>query len=300
MKNIELKLLAIVVLVAILGLVGWTSNWSVLTSFSKNFVPIAPLAAVLFIFTSITYSSLYLKNNKLIKLLAYPLLILTLFLALFNLVDFFLIPGWDFEKIFFRNLFGEKVYGHMSPVASLLFITSSFFVILLKKLNVKISQFIPKTLFYIQLSISTFFLISYIENISQLYSHRWMVLSAPTALCFFILSIVHLYNIKFNVWPFQYFSKTDITSRLIRKFLPTILLFIIFIETLNIHYFSYINHLFSPIVILLVIIVFIYFLIVTISKSIGQNLEKINQNLIDSEERYKSVVDISPSGILIH
>ncbi|MDP3312549.1 PAS domain S-box protein [Lutibacter sp.] len=32
----------------------------------------------------------------------------------------------------------------------------------------------------------------------------------------------------------------------------------------------------------------------------GKDLEKINQNLIDSEERYKSVVDISPSGILIH
>jgi PAS domain S-box-containing protein len=300
MKNIELKLLAIVLLVAILGLVGWTSNWDILTSFSRNFVPLAPLAAVLFIFTSITYAALYLKNNKLIKLLAYPLLFLTFFSALFNLVDFFFIPKWDFDRVLFSYLLEKEVPGHMSPLAGLLFIMTSIFFILLKYNTQKIIQLILKTTYYIIFLISIFFLTGYIENIAQFYSHKWLLLSAPTTLSFFILSIVQLHIIEFKIWPFQYFSKTDITSRLIKIFLPTTLFFILIIEILHVHFSSYFDKLFSPIVLLIIVISFIYFMIVKISKNIGNDIEKVNQNLIKSEERYKSVVDISPSGILIH
>ncbi|MDP3312548.1 hypothetical protein [Lutibacter sp.] len=266
MKNIELKLLLIIILVGTLGLIGWANNWLHLTSFSKNFVPIAPLASVLFIFTSITYSSLYLKNNKLIKLLAYPLLILTLFLALFNLVDFFFIPEWSFNHLLFSYLLGETAYGHMYPLAGILFIMSSIFFILLKTNNQKITQFFLKTIYIIPFLISIFFLIGYIENIIQFYSHRWLLLSAPTALSFFILSLVQLHIIEFKIWPFQYFSKTDITSRLIKIFLPATLIFVLIIETLNVHYSSYFDKYFSPIVLLVIVIVFIYFMIIIISR----------------------------------
>lgn len=300
MKNIELKLLAIVVLIATLGLIGWTNSWLFLTNFSEKFVPIAPLAAVLFIFISITYASLYLKENKIIHFLAFPLLISSLVLALLNVVDFFFIPEWSFERLLFRTIFGEKVYGYMSPVAGLLFINASFFFGILKYQNQRITQIFLKAMFYVLFLTSVFFLIGYIENITQFYSHRWILLSAPTALSFFILSILQLHLIQYNVWPFQYFSKSDITSKLVRIFLPVILLFVLVIEILDVHVFEKSVNQFFPTIVILLIIALFYFLIVKISKNVGTDLEKVNQNLVESEERYRNVFNVSLSGIIIH
>ena len=282
MKNFELKLLLLVLLVSIIGITGWISNMDILTRFSNNYIPVAPLTALLFLFTSITYASLFVKNNKIIQLSAYPLLLLTVFLTIFNFIDIFFIHIFSFEHLFFSLLFGEEVYGEMTPLAGFLFLNSSLFFVLLKNNHQKLNQFFLKTIFYLIFIISVFFLIGYIENIPQFYSHKWIVISAPAAFSFFIISLIQLNIIEFNTWPFQYFSRIDFTGRIIKLLLPTLLLLLIIIEIIQVHFISHLEKIFSPFIILLGAISYIYFIIVKTSKTIGKEIEIANQNLIGS------------------
>lgn len=291
MKNIEFKLALLVFLIAVLGLLGWANNWILLTSLRAIYVPIAPLTAVLLILTSLAYITLFIKKNKkTTSKIASFLTLLSILIASFSLIDYFLIPSWDFEEALFANLITEGITGHISPLAAVLILFANVTFLLFNSKQHKQLLNLSRILFYIQFAISTFFLIAYIENFDELYLNDIFSLALPTAFCFFILSIIQLRYIDFQVWPFKFLSMKYVTNRIVATLLPVFLLYFIVYQ-----YFSHNLNLFTdnkyahPLFLLVGITVF-YFLTVKVSKNINKELE-------DSKSLFESLFKNATVGL---
>ena len=303
MKNIELKLLLIVLLIAILGLVGWSFDWMFLTNVSKSFIPMAPLTSILFLFSGTAYI-LFLKkaSSSTTIIIAHFLTYFSLILLTIILVDTIFKLNWNIENVFVKNpeLFDDKPIGRISEISSILFYLLNISFLLTPKLsqnNYKnLYGFLTSIIFYI----TAVFLVGFIENLPVLYDKNIIPIALNSALCFWLMSLVQLSIINFQFWPFHYLTGDSIQRKLIRIFLPVYLIFFIVFEVLSHHFFTNPTEIFSTTIIILIIIILMAVVTITISRNIGQNLDKATQNLIKSEERYKKVVDISPSAIIIH
>ena len=303
MKNIELKLLLIVLLIVILGLVGWSFDWMFLTNVSKSFIPMAPLTSILFLFSGTAYI-LFLKkvSSSTTKIIAHFLTYFSLILLTIVLVDTIFKLNWNIENVFVKNpeLFDDKPIGRISEISSILFYLLNISFLLTPKLsqnNYKnLYGFLTSIIFYT----TSVFLVGFIENLPVLYDKNIISIALNSVLCFWLMSLVQLSIINFQFWPFHYLTGDSIQHKLIRIFLPVYFIFFTVFEILTHHFFTNPTEIFSTPIIILIIIILITTVTITISRNIEKNLEIANQNLIKSAERYKKVVDISPSAIIIH
>ena len=124
--------------------------------------------------------------------------------------------------------------------------------------------------FYIEFIISCGFLLVYIENISSFYLNDVYSLAFPTSIGLFILSILHLFMLKFQIWPLNIVDQNSIQSKLVRSFLPIILFFIIIGNAIESHLIAENSENFTNSLLLFILIV----LIVVSYQIISKNLEK--------------------------
>lgn len=303
MKNIELKLLLIVLLVSTLGLIGWSFNWMFLTNVSKSFIPMAPLTSILFLFSGTAYI-LFLKkeSSRTAIMVANLLTYFSLIFLTIVLVDSLFKLNWNIENIFIKNpeLFDGKHIGRISKISIILFYLLNISFLLTPKLsqnNYKnLYGFLTSIIFYA----TSIFLVGFIENLPVLYDKNIIPIALNTAFCFWLMSLVQLFIIKFQFWPFYYLTGNTIQHKLIRIFLPIYFIFFTIFEILTHHFFTDPTEIFSTPIVFAIIILLISVVTIIISRNIEKNLEKANQNLIESEERYKNVIELSRNSIIIH
>jgi hypothetical protein len=295
MKHLSLKLALLIIGIGILSFIGWFYNIPFLTHISSKYLPIAVLTSVLLIVSGSFYGIYFsTKKSKFLNTIANSLAGLTFIITLLNAIDFLFIPQWSFENAFFNWINTLKKVENsvqISPIATLLFLCSSasFLLYQIKPLK-KITLLFLKGCFYIQFIVSSLFILVYIENISTFYLNNVYSLAFPTAIALFILSILQLYLLKFDVWPFYNLKGNSLQSKLIRAFLPMLLFFILIGNAIESRLAPEHNENFTNSILLFILIT----LIIISYQIISKNVEK---ELNDSKSLYQSLFDNSTVGL---
>ncbi|MBI9041915.1 PAS domain S-box protein [Lutibacter sp.] len=295
MKNLPLKLSLLIIGIGFLSLIGWYFTIPFLTQISSNYIPIAVLTSVLLMLSG-TYYSIYFstKKSKFLNTVANSLAGLSFVIALLNGIDFLWIPHWSFENSFFNWINSLKNVQNnilISPIATILFLLSSasFLIYQIKPIK-KYQLFFIKGFFYIQFTISSAFLLVYIENISSLYLNEIYSLAFPTAIALFVISLLQLYMLKLQIWPFNHIENNSIQSKLVRSFLPMILFFVIVGNAIESHLVPDHNENFTNSILLFLLII----LIIISYHIISKNVEK---ELNDAKSLYISLFENSTVGL---
>ena len=262
MKNLPLKLALFIIGLGLLSLIGWYYTIPILTHISSKYLPIALLSSVLFIFSGSFYSIYFLPTkNKFLISIANSLASISLVITVIAGIDFIFIPQGNFETIFYNWFSSFKSVENnelISPISIALFFGSSLSFLLYQLKPIKQQQlFFIKMFFYIEFIISCGFLLVYIENISSFYLNDVYSLAFPTSIGLFILSILHLFMLKFQIWPLNIVDQNSIQSKLVRSFLPIILFFIIIGNAIESHLIAENSENFTNSLLLFILIVFI-------------------------------------------
>ena len=297
---VKLNILNIVIFsIACLGILGWIMNKLNLAWGFGNFIPMAPSTAISFILFCI---SLFLINNfnkskvinVIVNLFLLAISLFSGFILINYIFDITLVEGYKF--IYDSVHSGIYPIGIMSPITSILFLTSCFiFYLIINKQKEKNRDIINKSSLLI-LIISFVLLIGYLYNEPLLYGSDIIPVALSTAICFFLLSLSFF---QFNGIIEQLNNQT-IKNSLLKSFIPLILGIIIIQGFLYVYIYSnnYNSALLSAIVLFLAIALSI-FLIIKISSVFERKLLQSEFDLRESEERYKTFFDKNHSVILL-
>ena len=113
--------------------IGWIVGAFDLTSFGPDYIPMAPLTAILFCLLSLTTITQITGTPRAVnRALCHIFLLVVGTLSILDLVDFGLSDPFDFERLLLPNpeAFGKVVVGRISPITSacfLLAVTASGF-----------------------------------------------------------------------------------------------------------------------------------------------------------------------------
>lgn len=223
-----------VILLAILGLLGYIPGWQILASGNPEFIPMAPSNAVLFIFSALTL--LKFSGKELSKAEFY--IAVSIFITLFGLTDiigFFVGVELNFENLLVPEmgyLNGVPV-ARMSPSTGILFFISGMILFLLiaktkwpEKYH-RVQNF--HSFLNLLLLISAFvFVLAYLYGKPLLYGNPGIIpMALTTALAFLLLSFAFITREK-NVFPLSLIRGNTTRSFLLRYILPiTIISFIL-------------------------------------------------------------------------
>lgn len=223
-----------VILIAILGLLGYVSGWQLLASGNPEYIPMAPSNAVLFILGALTL----LKFPGIDNLNTGIYIAISIFIALFGLADtigFFVGAELNFENFLVPEmgyLKGVPV-ARMSPSTGILFFVSGLILFLLiaktkwpEKYN-WVQNF--HSFLNLLLLFSAFvFVLAYLYGKPLLYGSPGIIpMALTTALAFLLLSFAFITREK-NAFPLSLISGNTTRSFLLRYILPiTIISFIL-------------------------------------------------------------------------
>jgi signal transduction histidine kinase len=302
----EETLIFLVFFLSGLSLYGWFSGHFGLASFSLKYKPISPIIAISFIIVSILMiTDINLKKSRSPILLVKVITIILAFYFCAVFLDYIFNFTWDVEGIFIKNLekFGIATTSHMSPIASLLFI-SICISILSSSQNISIPiKYIGGSLAMIVFLTSFVLNIGYLYNAPLLYGSKIIPVALPATICFMLFSIVlfRIYDLKF--WTFNQIGDNKTIHILLKSFLPIVILIVI-LEGFrnNVLAVNNANPTLISALIILIVVSLTVFIVFRISKIVGAQLLKAEQELRQSEkdlkDRNKELYGIYSLGLL--
>jgi len=300
------SLLFLVVFFAGVSLFGWFSDNLVLASFSLKYKPVSPIVAISLIALCILFHiNTNPKKSRLTKLLVTCLLIIIVCFFSVTFLDFFFKFNWDIESILWGNLekFGNVSTGHMSPIASLLFIFICISILLTNRNNLNIFKYIGGSLSLLVFITSSVLLIGYLYKAPLLYGSSIIPVALPAAIYFWLFSITLLRIFKMQFWTFNIIKDNKITLKLLKYFLPIVIFFDILhgflVRIFSLNYQS--SVLFDALVLFIVVLITV-FVIIRVSHIVGAQIVNAEHALRESEhdlqERVKELNGIYSLGIL--
>ncbi len=296
-------LLYLLLLITGISLAGWLSGIKTLSSFSSAFIPIAPSTSVTFIILSIHFL-LFIRYEK-TRNYESGLTSLVVIVGLFCLLlffDYLFNFRWDIENIFIKNpfMFGRVTAGRMSPITALLFILICISLLSVRKNNPDWIKYIGGSFSLLVFLMSSVLLIGYMYKVPILYGSNIIPVSLPTSICFFLFSTTLIRFNESRFWTFNLITDNNITRQLLRSFLPVVVVIVIFQDYLIANLsFHLKNPTLSIAVILLVSIPVTIFLLTRVSANIGTQLLRAEQQLKESEEKFRSTMENSADAIFI-
>jgi len=286
-----------------LGLFGWLFGNSIFTSFSLEYIPIAPSSTIIFIALSLM-SLLNLNSVKSrIKqtIVSGSLILIGLYCFLIFLDHVFNFP-WDVEKFFISHpeRFWNVFQGRMSPISSVLFLFICIGIWGIRQNSPTKIKYIGGGLSLSVWLLSSVLLIGYMYKAPLLYGSQIIPVALPTAICFLLfgISLILAYELKF--WTFNLLGNNAITRQLLSWFLP-IVTCIVVLQGFLITNFS-INHdnpTLTSAFILFIVTVITLMSVIRVSGLLGKRILEVEKALSKSEGRYKTMIKQSPLGIAL-
>jgi len=297
------SILFIVLILAVQSLFGWLLDEPAFTSFSPDYIPIAPATALMFlILCMVFFSDIYFGKYPFAKFYAKSLTVLTVLICLEIFLERVFSFPWDIENVFIRNpqFLGTVPTGHMSPIASWLFIFICLGISGIRQNNATMIKYIGGGVSLTVLVASSVFLIGYLYKAPLLYGGHIIPEALPTAICFLLFSIYLLRVYEVRYWSFNLIKENAISRRLLKTMLP-IVIFIVVLQGFLITNFS-INHenaVLNASIILLVVVAITIVVVMRTSLKMGANLLRVETELRNSEEKYRLLADSSPEMIFL-
>lgn len=290
----------LVFLIALMSTAGWLSGKMGLTSFSREYIPIAPINVVILIILSTTFLfRLKAKKRELSSFFTTGIILLGLLVCFTILVIFIYGFSIDIEGVMLKNpaRFGNVVIGRISPISSSLYIFICVSILCLDKEKIK---YIGGSISLLVFFISSVLLIGYLFNAPLLYGSNIIPVSLPSSICFFMFSgtLMRLYG--FSYLTFNLIKANKVQHLLLKSFLP-IVIFIIIIQGFldNVWSFNHLNPSLTGAFILLIVIALTTVIVYRVSAIIGAQLLKAENQLKESEEKFRSTMEHSADAIFI-
>ena len=296
------SLLFLVLIITGISLYGWLFDNIALASFSLKYKPISPVVALTFIALCILfYININFEKSRLIKSLVTFFIIIIVFLYSIIFLGFFFNFTLDIESIFVKNIdrFGNSLTGHMSPIASLLFVFICISVLSIRQNNSRIIKYIGGSLSLLACFLSSVLLIGYLYQAPLLYGSKIIPIALPAVICFLLFNITLLRIYELQFWIYKLISDNKVTLLLLKTFLP-ILLFIIILQGFLITNFplAHNNPTLSAAIVLLIIFGITIVVVIRLSTILGDKLLRAEQAIKDNEGKLKFYTDNSPMAVI--
>ena len=219
-----------VLAISILSFAGWVLGSTIITSFSNDYQPIAPSTACCFFILSASLLGYAFhpegRYRRLIALLSASFVISICFILL---IAFFQGITLELEHLGFYHstaTLNKFPTGHMSPLTAGGFIVASLGVLLCLaggRSYKNVAALLSLALVFTALVV----LLGYLYGTPLLYGGTMIPVAFPTAVAFVFLGLGMLTTSGSRALPVRVFSGPSVRSRLLRAFLPTIIVFVL-------------------------------------------------------------------------
>lgn len=298
------------IIIAMMGLLGYLPGMSALGSIREDYIPMAPSTAVSFIILSLVL--LFVHANQLSGTKATTLLAVTFLVSLFGILEvvgYFSGLDLNFEEIlipFHRSLDGVPV-ARMSPTTGAAFSLSGIATMLLifqRSLSkqIKLIERFGSGLGLLILLISFIFCLAYAYGTPLLYGQTTIIpMALTTAIGFMFLSISIL-SLNRDAFPLSLLTGTTTQSYLLRFILPLVILVVVLDEFVDIatSQLSSTNQVFIAAILVVFFVVITGFAATLITRYMGNKIDRSEESLRESEERFRRAVTGAPMPIMIH
>lgn len=252
-------------------------NIPILKGDFRNYIPIAPMASIGFIIISVSIFIFFRTENKHFKIVFKGVLAVFVILVAIILTDHFFNLSLDIEKVFVKiaEPFGNVRKGRLSPITAVLFI-ATFLSLLFSFSSVRYLKFCGRIITTLLFASSFFIITGYVYNTPFLYGGNIIPVALPTAICFFLISLVLIDMSNINLISKRLTRHSVIANRLAKAFIPVSVLIVIvhgFIDADIFHKST--NPALSAFMVLLISIAAMIVIIYNIAKNIGVSIEKI-------------------------
>ncbi len=290
----------VVIVIGVLVLIGWYSKMMFLTRFSINEVPMAPSTAYVFIFIAAGLW-FYLRPQKIVinRNAAIASAVITIGLSLLIIVTNILkyYGNWEHSFVTIPDTQLSMQLGHMSLVTAILFFISGFALLFLLS-NRKIVKTFSIILTLIIFIISFVLLLGYAFGAPFFYFDNFIPPAVLTVLSFLLVSLGLIAASDKNTFFIKAIWKTSTSAKLLRIFLPTTLAIIVIegliviriLPLLDIHPAIGIS------VVSLIVVAVVIVVISIISKSMGKTLDSTLENLTESKQQFRTLVENIPGS----
>lgn len=298
-----------VLLISTVSLLGWISGSLIVTMIRTDYVPIAPSSAVCFCMLS---ASLLVfgrdPRSSARRLTAVMCACLTVLICLTILILFIFGITSEFERLGIKAAPSMTTIpsGHMSPITAMAFFSTGLGVLFLVYSEGR--QWLKQAAAFPAMaagSIGFIVILGYLHGTPLLYGGSIIPVALPTAIAFVLLALGLIAAAGPTVSPVRGFIGPTVRSRLMRAFLPSIVIFVLIDGLMYETTFSRASNpalIASAIAFLSIILVGV--LISKISKSIGDEIDRAHAerdiaeaDYRKTEAKYKNLVDSSLDGI---
>ncbi len=266
-----------IIILSLMGILGWVFKIPLLIGDFHNYLPTAPLSLISFIFVSISIYFIFVTHNKYLIIIGKAIIGFILFVIIIVLI----------ESIFSLKLDIESIFGNISePFRSyrkgrISEITAGLILLIILYLIVNQTSFIKLKLIFnivpiIIFAYSFLLITGYIYNTPFYYTGKVIPISLPSSIIIFLISISLLDIFRVNFIPRELRKQSKIASRLASAFIPVTLIIVIShgIIAANITYTSA-NPAVTFFSLLLFSIILTIIVIYYMSKNIGISIETV-------------------------
>jgi len=294
-------LLFLILFISGLSLCGWMMGKIIFASVSLKYIPIAPSSAFIFF----TLSSLLILKSNFGKTfsnqsITYFIVILAGLYCLLILLDYFFDFTWDIEDIFIviPEKLGGIPMGRMSPITSILFISTCISILADQKHNSNTYKYIGGVFTLLTFFAASVLVIGYLYKAPLLYGSRMIPVALPTAICFLLFSITLLPEAELKFWTFNLIKKNETEFQLLKTFLPPIVFMVLLQGFIQTNFSSdYNNPTLISVIVMLIIVVLIVFITARLSTILGSKLTGAETKLRESEEFSRYLLQTIPFGM---
>ena len=293
----------VIITIGVLALVGWISDFRILSSFSDNYIPMAPATAIsVILFGFILLFGAYKPGTGIRKWFTVAIIGA---LSLNGLLTFWGILGLHnnvLEEILLPTIetLGNFPINHMSPYTGLLLLLSGVAL----ELNIFSLNRYKLTNVISGLGLVVSFagfvaLLGYLFSTPFLYSGSIIPLAMPTSIIFFLLGFGLILMVGSTGIILRQFVGHSSSARVLRVILPLVLSGILLEDLLDIK-LSHALNLNPALLLSLLTIVFIIltsFIVVKLTKKIFQSVDQAERELILQKSRFQQLFENSPLGM---
>lgn len=273
---------AIAVVLGVLAMIAWTANILVLAKLGPDYIPMAPLTAIMFILIgSVLLVNLSSLREKIRKVFSVVGLVLYWILLLIKLSEFFFGVRFGIEYLFVRNpqKFGAVLSARISPITATAFILAGISIIFLVFFGEKTSARnaaggIGSAVFLL----SSVLFFGYFYGAPLLYGGKIIPVALTTALALLSLSAALILATGQSNFPLRFFVNPSAYALLLRAFLPVIIIIILTHELVDVILTMYVkmSEALKTALETLVISLVVGVIIFRISKMIGEKIDSAN------------------------
>jgi PAS domain S-box-containing protein len=296
-----------VVLIASFILFCWFLGIEKITQIKSDYIPMAPTTSIGFIFTGLSlfaiirwysYRKIRIINSVVITVcLCFSFL---LFMSFIYNVEFIL---EDFLSGHYDEMMGNFRYGRMSPITSISFILSCSALLFLivfspeRKFFYNISAILSLCVMIINFIVT----IGYFYDTPLFYGGTMIPVALTTSINFLILSTGLLSATKENSWIINRLFGPSIHAFLLRFFLPSIIILIIFngwLDLIMLYHLSLNRTLVISLSVLISISIIIP-IIYTVASKICYIMEKTRNEVKEREELNRLILSTALEGFCL-